>query len=218
MRRISIVAVVLLAALLAPTPALALDEINTQRLRNAVTVSGILAHERVLQRIADQNSGTRASGTPGYDASAAYVKRRLQAAGYKVTELPFTFPFYRELALAQLRQTSPTPTDYETGTYDFSGSGDVTGQVVPTTDVLVPPTPAPSSSSGCEAADFVPAPATAPAVALIQRGTCTFEQKALNAVAAGYDAVIIFNENHSRAATSCSSGPSATPSRSRWSG
>jgi hypothetical protein len=65
------VAVVLLTALLAPSPALAIDEINTRRLRNAVTVNGVLGHERVFQRIANNNGGTRASGTPGYDASAA---------------------------------------------------------------------------------------------------------------------------------------------------
>jgi Peptidase family M28/PA domain len=82
MRRLTIVAVVLLTALLAATPAQAIDEINTKRLRNAVTVNGILGHERVFQRIANQNGGTRASGTPGYDASVAYVADRLEAAGY----------------------------------------------------------------------------------------------------------------------------------------
>jgi hypothetical protein len=57
---------------------------------------GILGHERVSQWIANQNGGTRASGTPGYDASADYVAGRLRAAGYTVTEQEFTFPFYRE--------------------------------------------------------------------------------------------------------------------------
>jgi hypothetical protein len=84
MRRLTIVVVALLTTVLAATPALAVDEVNTKRLRNAVTVGGILAHERVFQRIANQNGGTRASGTPGYDASAAYVQRRLEAAGYQV--------------------------------------------------------------------------------------------------------------------------------------
>jgi Zn-dependent M28 family amino/carboxypeptidase len=195
MRRLTTVAVVLLTALLAATPAQAVDEVNTKKLRNAVTVGGILAHERVLQRIANQNGGTRASGTPGYDASAAYVAGRLKAAGYKVTEQEFVFPFFRELTPAELAQTLPTPTDYETGTFDFSGSGDITGTLVATNDLVIPATPAPSSTSGCEPGDFAPAPAT-PAVALIQRGTCTFEQKATNAVAAGYDAVIIFNEGN----------------------
>jgi hypothetical protein len=194
-RRLSIVAVVLLTALLAPAPAHAIDEVDTKRLRDAVTVSGILAHQRIFQRIANQHGGTRASGTPGYDASAAYVKRRLEAAGYQVTEQQFTFPFFRELAPAELQQVSPTATTYETGTFDFSGSGEVTGQLVPTNDIVIPPTPAPSSTSGCEPSDFPPAPAE-PAVALVQRGTCFFEVKAANAQAAGYDAVIIFNEGN----------------------
>jgi PA domain len=103
-----------------------------------------------------------------------------------------------------------------TGTFDFSGSGEVTGVVVPTNDIVIPPTPEPSSTSGCEDTDFTPAPADEPAVALIQRGTCTFEEKAANAVEAGYDAVILFNEGNP-AGRSCSSVPSATRSRSRWS-
>lgn len=178
----------------APT-ASAVDEINTKRFRDAVTVNGILAHERVFQRIANQNGGTRASGTPGYDASAAYVRGRLQQAGYQVTSQPFTFPFFRELAPPTLSQVSPTPATYETSTLTFSGSGSVTGRLVPTNDVQVPPGAAPnSSSSGCEAGDFTPASGTEPQVALIQRGTCTFEVKAANAQAAGYDAVVIFNE------------------------
>jgi Zn-dependent M28 family amino/carboxypeptidase len=196
MRRLSIVAVALVTSLLMATPALAVDEVNTKRLRKAVTVGGILSHERVFQRIANQNGGTRASGTPGYDASADYVAGRLRAAGYTVTEQEFLFPFYRELSPAVLEQVTPTPTTYETGTYDFSGTGDVTGTLSTTNDVVIPPTPDPSSSSGCEPGDFTPAPATEPAVALIQRGTCTFEAKANNAIAAGYDAVIIFNEGN----------------------
>jgi hypothetical protein len=179
--------------LLAATPAQAIDEVNTKGLRNAVTVNGILAHERVLQRIANQNGGTRASGTPGYQASVDYVAGRLDAAGYDVTRQDFQFPFFQELSPAELAQVSPTPTTYETGTFDFSGSGTVEGQVVPTNDILIPPPAQPGSTSGCEASDFPTAPA-GPAVALIQRGTCFFEDKVANAVAAGYDAVIIFNE------------------------
>ena len=43
----------------------------------------------------------------------------------------FIFPFFQELAAAELQQVSPTDTTYETGTFDFSGSGEVTGAVVP---------------------------------------------------------------------------------------
>jgi Zn-dependent M28 family amino/carboxypeptidase len=174
-------------------PAAAVDKVNSKKIRDAVTVGGILSHERVLQRIANQNGGTRASGTPGFGASATYVKNTLAAAGYKVSEQSFTFPLFHELAPATLTQDSPNQVTYETATYNFSGSGTVTGVVVPTNDVQVPPAPTPSSTSGCEPGDFPPAPA-GPAIALIQRGTCTFEIKVTNAVAAGYDAAIIMNE------------------------
>jgi Zn-dependent M28 family amino/carboxypeptidase len=182
------------SALWVAQPASALDEVNTKKLRDAVTVNGILKHERALQQIANANGGTRASGTPGYAASAAYVKGQLEKAGYQVTEQAFTFPFFRDLAAPALSQVSPTPTDYETGTLDYSGSGDVTGAVVPASNNQSPPGPTPSSSTaGCAAGDFPPAGAE-PQVALVQRGTCTFEEKAANAQAAGYDAVIVYNE------------------------
>lgn len=185
-------AIPLTLGLLVPVQASAIDNVNTAKLRRAVTVNGILQHERAFQQIANENDGTRASGTPGYDASAKYVAQRLRRAGYSVKLQEFTFPFFRELAPATLAQVSPTATTYETGTFTYSGSGTVEGTVVPI-DVQIPPPATPGSTSGCEAEDFPAAPAT-PAVALIQRGTCTFQIKVENAVAAGYDAVIIFNE------------------------
>lgn len=185
------------AALIGPmSPAkAATDDVSTSKLRKAVTVNGIMQHQRQFQSIANQNDGTRASGTPGYDASKDYVASKLRKAGYDVSIQEFTFPFSRDLAPAELSQVSPTPTDYETESYQYSGSGDVTGLVVPTNDVVIPATPAPSSNSGCEASDFPAAPA-GPAIALIQRGACAFGLKAANAAAAGYDAAIIFNEGN----------------------
>ncbi len=186
-------AIPLTLGLMVPTSASAVDDVNTRKLREAVTVNGILQHERAFQRIANENGGTRASGTPGYDASARYVARTLRRAGYKVTLQEFTFAFYRELAPGVVAQVSPNAVDYETTTLEYSGNGDVTGQIVPTNDIVIPPTPAPSSTSGCEASDFPAAP-TGPAIALIQRGTCTLELKVANATAAGYEAVLFFNE------------------------
>lgn len=197
MRRLLIggLALAVTAGLTGPVSASAVDEVNTNKLRRAVTVNGILQHERQFQVIANRNDGTRASGTPGYDASAQYVARKLRAAGYSVRLQAFTFPFFRELAPAELSQVSPTATTYETATFDYSGSGEVTGVVVGTSDLVIPATEQPSSTSGCQAPDFPAAPAE-PAVALVQRGSCEFGVKVDNAVAAGYDAVIIFNEGN----------------------
>jgi Zn-dependent M28 family amino/carboxypeptidase len=187
--------VLLSVGLLSPTQAFAIDDVSTERLRNAVTVSGILQHERAFQRIANNNDGTRASGTSGFDASAEYVVKKLRRAGYKVKRQTFTFPFFRELAPAELSVESleDQAGDIDVATFTYSADGTIIGRVIPTNDIVIRPTTDRSSTSGCELADFPPAPSD-PAIALIQRGTCTFEEKVRNAERAGYEAVIIFNE------------------------
>jgi Zn-dependent M28 family amino/carboxypeptidase len=179
---------------LVPT-ASAVDETDTKKLRDAVTVNGILQHERSLQAIANRNGGNRQSGTPGYDESVAYVSQRLKAAGYKVSEQEFTFPFYRENS-SSLTQVTPNAKAYDTAPYEYSGSGEVTGRVVPATNNVIPATPEPSSAAGCVVGDYTPAAADAPEIALVQRGTCTFREKVTAATEAGYDGVIIFNEGN----------------------
>ena len=56
---------------------------NSAKLRQAVTVEGILEHEAALQAIADAAEGNRLSGAPGYDDSADYVAARAAAAGLR---------------------------------------------------------------------------------------------------------------------------------------
>ncbi|MFF5107141.1 M20/M25/M40 family metallo-hydrolase [Streptomyces sp. NPDC000134] len=51
-----------------------------------VDVAKVQAHLTQLNTIASQNGGNRRSTTAGYRASLAYVKGRLQTAGYTVTE------------------------------------------------------------------------------------------------------------------------------------
>ena len=59
-----LVTCVVAAAMVLPvSTASALDDVNTQRLRNAVTVNNILNHERALDRIADRNGGTSGGRT-----------------------------------------------------------------------------------------------------------------------------------------------------------
>ncbi|MDA0168369.1 M28 family metallopeptidase [Solirubrobacter taibaiensis] len=183
----------LAASLCLPSTAFGLDEVNSKKLRDAVTVNGILQHERALQAVANANGGTRASGTPGYEASLQYVKQRLVKAGYRVKEQEFTFPFFRELAPATAAQLSPTPKDYTVDTFEYSGSGDVTANVQAVRGITIPPPAVPGTTpAGCTAADFTGF--TAGNIALIQRGTCDFGLKARNAKAAGAVGVIIFNE------------------------
>ena len=183
--------------LAASSPAGADPANNTSaKLRKAVTTDGVMEHLENLQGIADANGGTRASGTPGYAASRDYVVDRLKAAGYSPTVQEFDFPFYRELAAAQMDRVAPTPKTYTVGTdfasMTYSGSGEVTAPVQ-NVSLTIPQTNAPGTTvSGCSMAEF--AGFTPGNIALIQRGTCTFGEKAVNAQAAGASAVIIMNE------------------------
>jgi Zn-dependent M28 family amino/carboxypeptidase len=199
-RVVAILVAILSAVVAAAATSSAAPLSKSAELREAVTTAGIMAHQEEFQAIADANGGTRASGTPGYDASLEYVKDQLDATGYFRTEVQeFDFDFFQETAPAEFERVSPNPETYALTddflTMEYSGSGDVTGELVPTNDIVIPPgAEASTSNSGCEAGDFEPASATEPQVALIQRGTCDFVVKAQNAEAAGYDAVVLFNE------------------------
>ncbi len=158
------------------------------KLLECVTLAGVREHQAALQAIADANGGTRASGTPGYDASVQYVVDRMTAAGYNVTLNAFPFVYVPPSTLQQL---APNIATYETGPFTGSGSGSVTAAVTAVDINLTPPR---ASTSGCEAADFAGFPAGN--IALLQRGTCAFAIKAENALAAGASAVIIFNQGN----------------------
>jgi Zn-dependent M28 family amino/carboxypeptidase len=153
--------------------------------------TGAFRHLEAFQEIASANGGTRASGTPGYDRSADYVAEKLKAAGYAVRFEEFEFPFFEDrtppiLAIAQA-------TDAEAGgarTLTNSGSADVTAPLR-AVNLGLTDTPA-ASTSGCDARDFDGF--ARGAIALIRRGTCTFQVKAENAVAAGAVGVVIMNE------------------------
>ncbi len=193
-RRIGIVAMagLLLIGGIA-TPASAAPKQNptklAEKLVKQVTVGGANRHLIALQRIAEQNGGTRAveDGSPdltsaGYNASVDYVVKRLKSWGFKVKTPKFTYTVEvvdaasltvggTEYAIEKMIASIDTPI------------GGITGPLA-----VVPEDP----TTGCEAADFASGVYTG-TVALIRRGGCTFEQKSLNAAAAGAVAAVISN-------------------------
>ncbi len=189
-----------LAAAAMAGPAGAIPNNNSVRkLTNAVTLEGVMEHLEALQAISDANGGNRAAGLDGYAASVDYVVERLQASGYQPVVQEFEFDFFQEDS--ELERISPQPRVFDEGSefirneFD-SGTpeGEATGPLV-NVDLVVPmsPTAPPNtSSSGCDAADFAGFPAGG--IALMQRGTCGFAVKALNAQAAGAAGAIIMNE------------------------
>lgn len=162
-------------------------------LPRCMQASKIMNHLQALQDVATANDGTRAAGLSGYQASVDYVKQTLEQAGYQVKLQSFPFTAFYPQGPGELAAVLPTPETYEWDV-DFTylsqtEPGDITGNVVPVDLALGAGN---TSSSGCEAEDFNGFPSGS--IALIQRGSCNFEQKAENAAAAGAIGVIIFNQ------------------------
>ena len=112
-------------------------------LADKVGVDGMYGHLRKLQEIADANNGSRAEGTPGYDASVDYVAQALRDKGFDVQT-----PEYERLSV--VRPGNPT--------LRVSGGGYPVDQAS-----LLTPTPPgglravtlrPQKPSGCAASDY----------------------------------------------------------------
>ena len=156
---------------------------------------------KAFQAIADANPGpdghaSRNSGEPGYKASADYVANVMTQAGYNVTIQKYKFFYFAFTGIPTFTEVSPTSHDFVVSDEWNPGqsTGTTTADLQPAGGIIIPPTPAPSSASGCTAGDFsgfVPG-----RIALIQRGTCNFGVKVQNAQAAGASGVIIFNEGN----------------------
>ena len=173
------------------------------KLLECVSTADLWGYMKAFQAIADQNPGpdghaSRNSGEPGYKASADYVANLMRQAGYDVTIQTYKFPYFAYAAIPTFSEVSPTPHDYTIATEFNPGqsTGTAHAALQPTGGILINPSPG-GSTSGCTAADFagfVPG-----SVALIQRGTCAFGVKVLNAQAAHASGVIIFNEGNTPA-------------------
>jgi Zn-dependent M28 family amino/carboxypeptidase len=157
---------------------------------------GAFRHLQALQDIASVSGGNRAAGTVGYDRSAQYVADRLKEAGYAVRFEEFQFPFFEEKSPPVLRASKPdgsqepAPSD-AVRTLANSGSNEVEARLHAVNLQLAAGSPA-ASASGCEGKDFDGFERGT--VALVRRGTCQFQVKVDNAVAAGAVGVIIMNE------------------------
>ncbi|HEY3117554.1 MAG TPA: PA domain-containing protein, partial [Chloroflexota bacterium] len=173
------------------------------KLVECIRTADLWKHMQNFQAIADANPSpadgmpSRNSGEPGYKASVDYVASVMEAAGYNVTIQRYTFTYYAYTGRPTLSEVSPISHDYALSAEWNPGQSTGTAnnaELQPAGGIIIPPTPTPSSSSGCTAADFtgfVPG-----RIALIQRGSCFFGVKVLNAQAAGASGVIIFNEGN----------------------
>ena len=114
------------------------------------------------------------------------VTLTLTDKGTATATVHFRIPLFTEV--------SPTAHTYTYNSEFLPGksTGHVTADMQPAGGIVIPASSDSHSSSGCTASDFngfVPG-----RIALIQRGTCNFGVKVLNAQAAGATGVVIFNE------------------------
>ena len=183
----------------------------TQGFRKAITVAGIQTHLDAFNAIAQQNGGVRASFDASHTATAEYVRAKLASAGFNATIQTFQFDYGGDLTPPEFSRISPSPRTItpvrEFLTMSYSGSGDVTAILVPV-DLEIPSIG--GNTSGCEASDFAGFPAGA--IALVQRSTCDFRVKALNAAAAGARAVIVMNEGNTPERQDVVNGTLSAPS------
>jgi Zn-dependent M28 family amino/carboxypeptidase len=149
-------------------------------LHNKVTTDAMMAHLSKLQDIANANNGTRAVGTPGYEASVDYVVNTLRNSGFDVQTPEFSARvFHAEKPEVTVggRPVEARALDYSLGTPPDGVSG--------------PLVPAPTGDSpGCKASDF-DGLAVQGAVLLVDRGTCPFAQKEDAAAQRGAVAMIV---------------------------
>jgi Zn-dependent M28 family amino/carboxypeptidase len=149
-------------------------------LRNRVSTDAMMAHLSKLQDIANANSGTRAVGTPGYDASVDYVVKTLRDSGFDVQ----TPGFEARVFHADKGLVTVAGKPVEAHALQFS-------LATPPDGVSGPLVAAPAEDSpGCTASDYNGLPVSG-AVVLVDRGTCPFAQKEDAAVRRGAVALIV---------------------------
>lgn len=144
-----------------------------------VTGKATYRHLEAFQRIADANDGTRATGTPGYEASGQYVEQQLRKAGYRTERQYFdveTFTVDEVAVNVPGVELDPVPFSYSSST-----GGTVEAELV-----------APADPLGCTTEDWGDVDPTGK-IAVVSRGECPFADKALTAGEAGAAAIIIYN-------------------------
>ena len=181
--------------------------IDTTALQEAVEVGnqagtvGIREHLRALQEIADEPgaNGTRATGTQGHEDSVTYVVSQLDTSYWDVTTQPFR-PTCSPSSLLPVLVATPAAVpawvvNQDFATMEFSGSGSVTGaDWRSSTSSSRPPRRAPRAPAAKTPTSRQARRAWRARSRVLQRGTCDFGLKALNAELHGAAGALIFNE------------------------
>jgi Zn-dependent M28 family amino/carboxypeptidase len=135
-------------------------------IRNKVTTDAMMAHLSKLQDIANANNGTRAVGTPGYEASVDYVVETLRKSGFDVQTPEFSARVFH----SEKGSVAAGDLTAEARALEYSIGTPAEGVTGP---LLFAPT---DESPGCTPGDYDKLPVQG-AVVVVERGSCQFAQK-----------------------------------------
>ena len=141
----------------------------------------MFTHLRALQDIANANSGNRADGTPGYDASVDYVSKTLRDRGFEVSTPLFDRLYTVSPGKPALTVAGRTYQVDQASLLVRTPPGGLTGQPV-----------RPTQPSGCAPNDY-PAEVPKGAIAVVDDTTCSVVDKQNSAVAKGAVALIVLS-------------------------
>ncbi len=149
-------------------------------LHSKVTTDAMMAHLTKLQDIANADNGTRAVGTPGYEASVDYVVDTLRHSGFDVQTPEFSARVFHgdkpEMTVGG-RPVEARALEFSLGTPPEGVSGPLVAVAA-------------GESSGCSGNDYGTLSVRG-AVVLVDRGTCPFAQKEEAAAKHGAVAMIV---------------------------
>ena len=197
-------AVALVGSLAVAGAATAAPPMDTERLRTAVTVDGIMEHQAALEAIANANSSracrrarpARPVTRPRSTTSSTRWRPRASTSRCSRSR-PTSSSSRRRPRSSRSRRTRRLPAlrRRERRLVHRRASPVTATSTAPAVavDFAEPTTTASTSDSGCEA-DGLRAATSTGKIALLQRGTCDFGLKVENAQAAGAVGAVIFNE------------------------
>jgi len=196
----TIAGVVLAAGIASPTYGAAASDcqhrINgtEKRLLECIKPSALWRHLVNLQKIADENPGTkghgnRDTGTSGYRASVKYVASLMQQAGYRVHIQSYQWKRSRTIGAPQFAIDGHAYQEAKDWfVAGLSGSGAIEAKIAAPHDgnrIF-------QSETGCAFAAF--RGFRRGDIALLRRGACDFDTQVANAERAGASAVILYND------------------------
>ncbi len=158
-------------------------------LTGRITSQELAVHLDALDRIARDNGGTRATGSPGDSATVDYIRGFLADLGYAVSEDAFESPVYRDPGGSEVAILGDGGRTFASATevlpFIFAGRGSASGKIV---DLGWDPSATDADGKGCDRSDFAGVPAGA--IVLVRSGPCARRSVILNAQGAGAAALV----------------------------